>query len=163
MVEAEGLSENPRYGESVFSAISVGVFFILVGAIFVTTPNLFNKILDFFRDFIIVRAPNTVIFLPAPDSPSAHLLVYSAVTKYSFAWSFFQILVLTLRFFAGSPLSKKAETVSNLVFWLGTSLLTSQFLNETVTVTAWFVFWSGIIILCGVSLIIRGVILAIRM
>lgn len=156
------MSENPRYGESVFSAISAGVFFILVGAIFVTTPDLFNRILDFFQGFSIVRVPNTVVYLPAPDFPRAHLAVYSALTKYSFAWSFFQIIILALRFFAGSPLKKKAETVSNLVFWLGTSWLTRQFLNETVTTTAWFVFWSGIIILGGVSLVIRAAILAVR-
>jgi len=157
------LNESPKYNEGLFSAISAGVFFILVGAIFVVTHNLFGKILAFFGDFDIVRVPNTKIFLPAPASPRAHSVVYSAVAQFSFVWGLFQIVILALRFFARSPLSKKAETVSNVVFWLGTSFLTRTFLNETTTATTWFVFWAGVIMLIGVSLIIRAVILAVRM
>ncbi len=163
IVEIEMLNETRRYGEGIFSAISAGVFFISVGAIFVITPSLFNEILAFFGDFDIVHVPNTVLSLPAPALPRTHVEVYSALTQFSIVWSFFQIVILALRFIVGSPLNKKAETASNLVFWLGTSLLTRQFLNETVTITEWFVFWSAIIILIGVSLVIRAVILAVRM
>lgn len=163
MVEVKELSESLRYREGVFSAISAGFFFILVGAIFVTTPNLFSKILDFFGELDIVRVPHTKIFLPAPEFPRAHSVVYSAVTQFSFVWGLFQIVILALRFFAGSPLSKKAETVSNLVFWLGASFLAYTFLNETTTATTWFAFWAGVIMLIGLSLIIRAVILAVRM
>jgi len=157
------LNVSPGYREGIFSAISAGFFFILIGAIFVTTPDLLGKIIDFFRDFDIMRVPKMDISLPAPASPKTHSVVYSAVTQFSFAWGLFQIFILALRFVARSPLSKKAETVSNLVFWLGTGFLTYRFLNETTTSTTWFVFWTGIIMLIGVSLIIRAFILAIRM
>jgi len=145
-----------KYREGLFSAISAGFFFVLVGAIFVTTPNLFDKILKFF-DFDITSVPNTEnLLLPAPKSPSAHLDVYSAVTKFSLVWGFYQIVILALRFVARSPLSKKAETASNLVFWFGASYLISTFLIET---TKWFAFWAAIIMLIGVSLIVRATIL----
>jgi hypothetical protein len=151
----EGVSH--KYRDGLFSAISVGFFFVLVGAIFVTTPNLFDKILDFFRDFDLVTVPNQPRWLlPAPASPMDHSVVYSAVVQFSFALGLFQIVVLALRFVARSPWSKKAETVSNLVFWLGASFLTRTFLIET---TRWFVFWAGIIMLIGVSLITRAIIL----
>lgn len=158
MVEVDKLKQSPRYGESLFSAISVGFLFVLVGAIFVTTPNLFNRILDFFRDFDLVRVPNQPGWLlPAPAVPGLHSVVYSAVEKFSYALGLFQIVVLALRFVARSPGSKKAENVSNLVFWLGTGFLTRTLLIET---TRWFVFWAGIIMLIGVSLVIRAIILA---
>ena len=168
VVEVNKLNENSkgfsrRYKEGLFSAISAGFFFILIGAIFVTTPNLFDKIIDLFRDFDIVRVPNMEILLPAPASPGTHSLVYSAVTEFSFVWGLFQIVILALRFIAHSPLSKKAETVSGLVFWLGASFLISTFLNETTTVITWFVFWAAIMMLIGLSLIIRAIILAVRM
>jgi hypothetical protein len=157
------LNVGPGYREGVFSAISAGFFFILIGAIFVITPNLLDKIIEFLRGFDIVRVPNMDIFIPAPAHPKDHSVVYSAVTLFSFVWGLFQILILALRFVFRSPLDKKAETVSNLVFWLGTGFLTSTFLNETITRTTWFVFWTGIIMLIGVSLVIRAFILAIRM
>ena len=165
-VEENELNESPkvfqpRYREALFSVFSAGFFFILVGTIFATTPNLFDNILAFFRDFDIVSVPNTEVFLPAPKSPVDHLMVYSAVGQFSFIWGLFEIVIVVLRFFARSPLSKKAETVSNLVFWLGASYLIGMFLNETTTATTWFAFWAVIITLIGVSLIVRAIILAV--
>jgi hypothetical protein len=163
-----GLNESskdfPRkYRESIFSAISAGFFFILVGANFVTTPNLFDKILAFFSDFVLVGVPNLGFSFPAPASPWTHSVLYSAVTQFSVIWGLFQIVILVLRFVVDSPFSKKAETASNLVFWLGASYLISTSLNEMTTVETWFVFWAEIIMLIGVSLIIRAIILAVRM
>lgn len=147
-----------RYREGLFSAISAGFFFLLVGAIFITTPNLFNKLMDFFRDFHIARVPNTFIYLPAPASPRIHSVVYVAVEQFSYVWGLFQIAILAFRLVARSPWSKKAETTSNFVFWIGLGYLTRTLLIETTT---WFVFWSGIIMLLGLSLIIRAIILAV--
>jgi hypothetical protein len=149
-----------KFRESIFSAISAGFFFILVGAIFVTAPNLFDNFIAFFGDFEIVSVPNTEnLLLPAPVSPSTHSDVYSAVTKFSLIWGLYQIVILALRFIAYSPLSKKAETTSNIIFWLGASYLINTLLIETTT---WFVFWTTIIMLAGVSMIGRAVILAAR-
>jgi len=165
------LSENfgrysHKYREGLISAISAGFFFVLVGAIFMTTPNLFDRIIDFFSDFELVPVPNLGIRLPAPEFPWVHLVVYRAVAQFFFVWGLFQMVILALRFVARSPLSKKAETVGNLVFCFGAGLLTRAFLIETTrwafltATTRWFAFWSGIIMLIGVSLIIRAIILA---
>jgi len=155
---------QPKYRESLLTAVSVGFFFILIGSIFVTTPNLFDNIIAFFSDFDIVPVPNTEIHLPAPKflptSPSANSAVYSAVGQFSLIWALFEIVFLVLRLIARSPLSKKAETGSNVVFWLGASYLIQTLLNETTTTTTWFVFWAEVIMLIGVSLVIRAIILA---
>lgn len=154
---------SSRHREGFFSAVSAGVFFILVGTIFVTTPNLFDKVKAFFLNFDVVRVPNTEIRLPAPASPGKHSVVYSAVALFSLIWGLYQIVVLALRFVVRSPLGKKAETVSSLVFWLGASYLVSAFLNKTTTATTWFAFWAELIMLVGVSLIVRAIIMAVRM
>jgi len=161
----EGFSR--RHGEGLFTAISAGFFFVLVGAFFLTTPNLYERIADFFGDFDLVRVPNLRnLWLPAPVHPLSHLDVYVAVERFSFVWGFFQIVILALRFIAHSPLGKKAETVSNLVFWFGAGFLIRPFLIEATRLlllsetTRWFAFWSGIIMLLGVSLVVRAIILA---
>jgi len=166
----EGYSQ--RYRESLFSAISAGFFFAVGGAIFLTTPNLFGSIVKFFSHFELVRVPNLEeLRLPAPMPPlidsgaflAARKQVYLAVEQFSYVWGLFQIVILALRFVVRSPLNKKVETVSNIVFWFGAGSLTRTFLIETTrwsATTAWFVFWSGIIMLIGLSLIIRGIILA---
>lgn len=153
---------RPRHREGLVSVISAGFFFILVGVIFVTTPNLFNNIVDFFKDFKTVQVPNTAVFLPAPARPSTHLNVYSAVGMFCLIWGIFQICALVLRFFAYSPYGKKAENASKIVYWLGAYYLVITFLNATLDTTRWFMFWSAIIMWLGFSLIVRAIILAAK-
>jgi len=156
-----------RYREGIFSAISAGFFFLLIGVIFVITPNLFDRTVDFINDFGLERLPNTAVYFFAPHSPLLHQIVFRAVEQLSYAIGFFQIVILALRFFAGSPWNKKAESVSNLVFWIGAGYLIRRLLIESTirtamiwtAMTTWFVFWSAIIMLLGVSLIVRAIIL----
>lgn len=150
-----------RHGESAISVISAGCFFILIGAIFATTPTIVDSISAFFRDFDTLKVPHTEIYLPAPKSPSTHTVVYSAVQQFSLIWGIFQIAVLILRFFMHSRLRKKAETASNIVYWFGSYYLIMNFLNETTTLTDWFAYWAAIIILLGITLIVRAFILAV--
>ena len=164
---------RPRFREGLISAVSVGFFFLLIGAIFVVTPNLFDRIMDFYRDFEIRTLPHTEnVFLPAPLNPYSHMEVYTAVWQFSIVWGIFQIVILAFRYVAGSPFSKKAETAGNMVFWLGASYLidllrnaTSRvpFLNTPTPLEGWFAFWAMIIVLIGISLIARAIILAARL
>jgi hypothetical protein len=151
--------EMPRqYQEGLFTAISIGFFLLLVGTLFVINPNLFGNIIDFFKDFELVDVPHTNIMLPAPESPQLHLTVYQAAGQFSIALGVFQIVMLALRFVIPSPWGKRSETVGNLVYWVGASFLIQSFLIESMQ---WFVFWSTIIILVGVSIIARAVVMAV--
>jgi hypothetical protein len=68
--------------------------------------------------------------------------------------------MIVLRFAVHSPLSKKADNMGDIAFWLGAYYLVTTLLNETTTHTVWFTFWTEVIMLIGVSLIIRAVVLA---
>jgi len=148
--------------EGVVGAVSVGCFLILIGLVFAVTPNLFGSILDFFQHFSIVPVPNTGISLPAPETPNAHAVVYSAAGLFSLIWGILEIVFLALRFIMHSPFDKKAENASNIVFWLGAYYLISTTLSATTTLQIWFMFWTEIIMLIGVMLIVRALILAIK-
>ena len=144
-------------GEGVFTAISVGFFFVLVGALLVITPNIFDETLDFVRNIELADVPHSDIIFPAPASPSSHTVFYQAAAQFSFALGVFQFVMLTLRFFAQSPWRKQTETVGNLIFWLGAGFLIQTFLLDT---TQWFVYWSLLLVVVGVSLIARAMVLA---
>jgi hypothetical protein len=162
---------SSKRAEGLLSAISVGVFFLLVGAIFVVNSpsgqtNLLDRIIAFFKDFNIRRVPNSGVYLPAPAYPLAHSIVYVAAQQFSLVWGLLQIVILAFRFVVGSQLTKKAETVSNIVFWIGGSFLISNFLLDTSwlafwsAITLWFVYWSLILVLLGSSLIVRAIVVA---
>jgi len=151
--------ETPRkYQEGLFTAISAGFFILLVGTLLVINPNLFDKILDFFKDFDTVNVPNTDVTFIAPEFPRLHLTVYQAAGQFSLALAAFQIVILALRFVIPSSWGKRSETVGTLVFWAGAAFLIQSFLIEN---TQWFVFWSTIIILVGVSMIARAAVMAV--
>lgn len=163
MCEVENLKKTKTPiqigGEAIFTAISVGFFFILVGFLFVTTPNLFGNTMDFLKSFELADVPNTGIIFPAPASASSHIELYQAIIQFSFALAAFQIVMLVLRFITQSPWGKRAETMGNLVFWLGAGILVENFLLQP---TQWFVFWSLLIIIIGVSMIARAIVLAAK-
>lgn len=151
--------ETPyKYQEGLFTAISAGFFLLLVGALFVITPNLSDNILNFFDNVKMVDVPNTDVVFLGPQLPTNHLALYQVVGQFSIAWAIFQIIILTLRFFIPSSWEKRSETVSNFVYWTGTAVLIQLFLIEN---TQWFVFWSTIIIIAGVSLIARAAVMAV--
>jgi len=154
----ESKEKPSQYGEWLFTAIAIGFFLLLVGTLFVITPNLFDNILDFLKDFKLVDVSNTDIVFPAPEFPRIHLTVYQAVGQFSIAVCLFQIVLLALRFFVPSSCNKRAENVGNLVYWGGAAFLIQLFLIES---TQWFVFWSTLIIIVGVSIIARAIVMAV--
>ena len=148
----------PKSQEGLFTAISAGFFLLLMGILFVITPNLFESIIDFFEDFKLIDVPNTTIIFPGPEFPRSHLTVYQAAGQACVALCVFQILMLALRLIIPSVWGKRAETVGNFVYWAGAAFLIQYFLVDS---TQWFIFWSMIVILAGVSLIARAAVMAI--
>ena len=156
-----------RISEGLFSAISAGFFLLLIGVIFVTTPSLSQGIVDFFKDFTLnVAVPHlSGVFVPVPEHLAQHTVVYTAAGQFSLVWGIFQIVILALRFMAGLNRGKTTETAGHVVFSLGAAylidlLLTRSMLTGIGALENWFVFWAAVIVLLGVSLIVRGVILA---
>jgi uncharacterized protein YjeT (DUF2065 family) len=160
------LSENQRkpmrpyqYHEGALSAVSVGAVFILIGLTFVITPGLWEKIVAFLSDFTIRQVPGMGISLPAPAAPAAHAELYAAVFKFSVGLVILEILLVVLRLIMHSPTRRLAQEVGNLVFWLGTVYLISTFLNDATTLSIWFGYWAGILVVLGLSLIARAMVL----
>jgi hypothetical protein len=166
MAESSGtLSHAYRYRESLIGAVSAGFFLILLGALFVLTPGLFGRTIDFFESFEFAPVPNTAIswFAPANPLSSSNRIVYTAVEQFCFAFGVFHVVIIALRFAARSTTSKKADTVGDLVFWIGAGYLIHRLLLEPTVwspSTTWFVFWATVIALVGVTLIVRATILA---
>jgi hypothetical protein len=147
-----------RHREGIVSAISAGLFLVVIGAIFVVTPNFLDKLSTFFGDFGTVRVPHLGIDLPAPLNPGEHTSVYLAAEQFSIVWGIYQVAVLGLRFVIHSSARRKAETLSNAVYWFGNIFLIQTYLlGES---TRWFEFWAMIIALLGISLIVRALFLA---
>ena len=143
--------------ESILGAASAGFFFVLIGAIFIATPKLSEEVINFFQGFKAATVPHTNVTLFAPEFPRNHLPVYSAAQQFALVWGFFLIAMLALRFVMHSPLRKKAENLSDIVFWFGTAYLIQTWLVET---TRWFEFWALLIALIGFTLIVRAIVLA---
>ena len=146
-----------KYQEGLFTAISAGFFLLLVGTLFIITPNLSDNILNFFDNLKMVDVPNTDVVFLGPQLPQSHSALFQAVGQFSIALAIFQIIILALRFVIPSSWEHRSETMGNFVYWTGAAVLIQLFLTEN---TQWFVFWSTIIIIVGVSLIARAALMA---
>ena len=132
---------------------SFGFFLVLIGAIFLVTPNLSDKIVDFFKDFKLVEVyPN--VSLPAPKSN--HPVLYTAVAEFCIAYGLFQITILILRLYFGDYLDRKAGTLSGAVFLLGAGFLLNILSAQNIE---WFAFLSGLIVFIGISLVVRSLVI----
>lgn len=147
--------------ERIYSAISAGGLFILIGIVYVINlpSSLLNEVIDFFTNFSLGRVPTTDIWLPAPLSPASHAVLYGAVFQVCIGIGILQIIMLMLRFTSQSPIGKTAETMGNLVYWFGSAYLVATYLNSTTTLSKWFVYWAGILIILGLSFIARSFVL----
>jgi hypothetical protein len=155
-----------RHREGIFSAIAAGFFLVLIGLLFVINTNLGDKIIAFFKDITIVDVTHSNIMLPAPAHVADYVVVYTAVEQFSLIWGVFLAAMLGLRFVVAAPTRRKAENLSDIVFWFGTAYLVQTWLiSKTPTAPnptqTWFEFWALILMLLGASLIVRAVFLAI--
>ncbi|HSV49267.1 MAG TPA: hypothetical protein VLH35_03040 [Candidatus Acidoferrales bacterium] len=153
---------KPREGmlsEGLITALAFGGFFITVGVVFGLTPGITGALSDFFADFTGVTYPvtNGHMVLPAPAHPAAHATVYQAVFNFMVCISILQVVILAARLWVHSTIKRLAETVGNMVFWIGGALVAYVYLMAGTT-SGWFTFWPSIIILAGASLITQGLV-----
>jgi hypothetical protein len=59
--------------------------------------------------------------------------------------------------YAHSKIGKIAETVGNMIFWLGGAVMANVFLLAG-TLNGWFAFWPTMIIFAGLSLIAQALV-----
>jgi hypothetical protein len=151
--------------ENLFTAIYVGGLFIIIALIYYihVADNLWNGVINFFTSLTLAPVPTTGISLPAPSDPTAYMSLYNAAFQLAIAIGILEIVILALRVWLGSPVSRKAETIENIVFWLGASYLIVAYLENMTIMSEWFVFWAGIILIFGLALVARAfVVLAKR-
>lgn len=143
----------------VLDAVSAGFFFLLLGLLFLTTPLLFDRTIDFLTHFTTQQVPHTSVYLLYPDaSHAAQSAIYSAAEQFSLIWAVFLVAILIARIILRSPLRKQSDNLGDIVFWFGAAYSIQNFLMGTPL--KWFEFWASVIIFIGISLIVRAIYLA---
>ena len=143
--------ERRREGQDRLSLASFGFFLLLIGVIWVITPNLFQEVVDFFKDFKLEKEIFPNVFLPAPAH--RHPIVYTALARFCFVFGLFQSVILVLRFFFRESLDKVAGAFSGVVFWLGVGFVSNLLAAGAI---GWFGFLGWFIVFGGLSLVVRS-------
>ncbi len=154
--------ENPVKQKSLYegliTALSIGGFFILLGLVFGLTPIISHNTSTFFSDLTTVTFPfgsiGSTASLLAPAHPGDHQGFYLTVMNFLIGVGVLQIVILALRLAVHSQIRRIAQSVGDLIFWIGAAVMANVFLM-TGTQSGWFQFWSSLIVLIGVSLIAR--------
>jgi hypothetical protein len=156
---SQTLSDKKK--EILFTALYAGAVLVIIALIYYININadLLNGVINFFTSLTLSTVPATGIPLPAPTNPAAFISLYNVAFQFSIAIGLLEIIILALRVGMHSPVSRKAETIENIVFWLGTSYLISTYLVNMTIPSEWFVFWTGIIMIFGLALVARSFVL----
>ncbi len=155
----QALAEKKK--ENLISALYIGSILILLAILYLVNvhTDLWGNFNHFLNTFVFATVPGTGIALPAPESPAAYLVLYRVAFQFCLGLGIIEVAVLALRVWLYSPLPRKAETIENLVFWLGTSYLVVTYLINITIISEWFVFWAGVILIGGLSLVARSFVL----
>jgi len=144
--------------EGLITALSIGGFFIILGLVFAVTPGISQQTNNFFSDLTTVTFPfgnpGSTVSLLVPAHPADHQGFYTAVMNFLIGVGVLQIVILVLRLAMHSRIRRIAQSVGDLIFWLGAAVVANVFLL-TGTQGGWFQFWSSLIVIIGVSLIAR--------
>ncbi len=155
------MHHHKGHEDYLITAIAVGSTLILIGTVFAINANLFDEIGAFFRNLTPVSYPlgsaASTISLPAPANPAGHAVFYTALMQFALGIGILQIVILALRLRMKSTTRRIAETVGNLVFWVGAAVLVNSVL-AVGTIDSWFQFWGAFIIVVGVSLVARAIV-----
>jgi hypothetical protein len=142
--------------EALITALSIGGFFIILGILFGLTPAISQNTNTFFSDLTTVRfpfgSPGSTVSLFAPANPADHQSFYTTVVNFLVGVGVLQIVILALRLTVHSRIRRIAQSVGDLIFWLGAAVLANVFLIAG-TQSGWFQFWSSLIMLIGVSFV----------
>ena len=144
--------------EGLITAIAVGGTLILLGLV-ALSPGFLDAGRAFIRDFTsqVYMVGSADFHLPYPAHPAAHNAFYQGVMMFIVGIAVLQIIILPLRLAFHSAFRRIAETVGNLIFWVGLAIAGYVFLLAG-TREGWFQFWSSLIILAGASLIAQGMV-----
>jgi hypothetical protein len=132
--------------------LSFGFFIMLFALFFIIVPDYGKEVENFIGSFKLKEVASNV-FLPAPEG--SHQVVYQTATNFSIVFGLFQFFILALRLYFRSSVSKMAETISNIVLWLGAAyMLNILRLGEII----WFPFIGGLVVVVGLSIVARSLI-----
>jgi len=147
--------------EVLFTAVYIGAVLISLAVIYIShlPLSLWNSTVDFFMSLTLSPVPSTGIALPAPSNPAVYTNLYLAGFQFAIAVGVIEVIVLFLRIVFNSSIQRKAETIENIVFWLGGAYLVMVYLVNITIVAEWFMFWAGLLLIFGLALVARAFVL----
>ena len=155
----QGLPDKRK--ENFITGMYLGFILVLLVVLYYVNVHVdvWNDFNHFLNNFVLASIPGTSLQLPAPGSPGANVSLYNLAFQFCIGLGAIEIVILLTRMWFNSPLTRKAETIENVVFWLGTSYLVITYLVNITIISEWFVFWAGIILIGGLSLVARSFVL----
>lgn len=143
-------------GSSWTGILTFGFFLLLVGSIWIATPNFTEEVTSFIEDFHLAKIGEN-IFFPAPAH--SHPVLFTAAMQFCFIFGAFQIIILALRFAFHESIDKKADTISGMAFWFSAGYFLNMLANDAI---GWFGFLAGLIICVGLSIVVSSMVKLFR-
>ena len=141
-----------RSDDRLLRLVSFGVFLLILGITVLATPNLGAEISAFVQDVKLEQIqPGGNVSFPVPQGP--HPQLYGTVALFSLAFGVYLIVLLIAKSALGADLNQKAETLTDVIFWLGIGFVMLALARETI---AWLVFIAIVVVLIAIIILVRS-------
>lgn len=138
----------------IVGAVSFGMFLIVIGAVFASTPNLAGSIWDMINDVRLEEVyPN--IYFPALQSEFP--VVYNAFFQVCVAMLVISAILLVIRLIVNQQIKWKAEGVGNVVFWACVAWIASMIVADrlnSLMVLGYFIASIGLSMIANNAIVI---------
>ena len=135
--------------------MSFGAFLILIAIVYLITPNLLGEARAFIHDLKPIQISQNFWSL----EPSAnHPVLYIAAQQFCYLFGFVQVIILGLTFAKKDSARQKARTFSGIIFWMGAGYVFGILSTGTL---AWVSFLGALVVLVGVSIVVRATVLLV--
>jgi hypothetical protein len=132
--------------------LSFGFFVVILGTVWMLTPNLTDEAVDFAKDFHLQNVTSNIAL---PEPQNNHPVLYTAAMQFCFLFGISQIVILVLRFALHDSLDKKAGDTSGIAFWFSAGYFPSLLAIGSI---GWFGFIAGIVISVGLAIIVSSLV-----
>ncbi|MCX8182758.1 MAG: hypothetical protein N3D12_06540 [Candidatus Methanomethyliaceae archaeon] len=133
--------------------ISLGFFLILIGLVWMLTPDIMETLRAFFspNNWRISEVGQNVFF---PEPKGHYPVLYNAASYFCFAFGAFQIAILGIRIALHNSLERIGGTLSGAVFWVGMGFFFGMLASNAL---GWFGLFAGFVMLIGASIITQSI------
>jgi len=138
-------------GTDELGLVSLGVFLLLIGYIWLTVPTIWQEIGNFFRDLKPIYYDSFIVFF---EPRTVHVVLYTAAATFCLLYAIWRFVLMAIRIAVRSYPTRIVRELTGGLFYVGAAMLFQRLASAEL---AFRHFIPLVLVLGGAILVARGI------